>query len=145
MSQAQREAIADTVERLIADAYDLSQPDPPGRMIALYADSGVVSASGGRIVASRDTIANGIRSFWERIGQNMRGPQWIWEQTYVEVLSPTAAVLTGRYHIPHHAPNGQMHDIGGAWTALFEKRYGRWVIVQEHLSDRDIPMADMAP
>jgi hypothetical protein len=25
--------------------------------------------------------------------------------------------------------------VGGAWTALFVRRGGRWVIVQEHLSD----------
>jgi hypothetical protein len=25
--------------------------------------------------------------------------------------------------------------IAGAWTAAFERRGGRWVIVQEHLSD----------
>jgi hypothetical protein len=27
------------------------------------------------------------------------------------------------------------HVIGGAWTAVFQKRGGRWVIIQEHLSD----------
>jgi hypothetical protein len=27
------------------------------------------------------------------------------------------------------------HVIGGAWTAVFQKRGGRWVVIQEHLSD----------
>jgi hypothetical protein len=27
------------------------------------------------------------------------------------------------------------HVIGGAWTAVFQKRAGKWVIIQEHLSD----------
>jgi hypothetical protein len=27
------------------------------------------------------------------------------------------------------------HVIGGAWTAVFQRRGRRWVIVQEHLSD----------
>jgi hypothetical protein len=27
------------------------------------------------------------------------------------------------------------HVIGGAWTAVFQKRGGQWVIIQEHLSD----------
>jgi hypothetical protein len=27
------------------------------------------------------------------------------------------------------------HELGGAMTEVFEKRDGRWVIVQEHLSD----------
>jgi hypothetical protein len=30
---------------------------------------------------------------------------------------------------------GMSHVIGGAWTAVFQKRGGRWVIIQEHLSD----------
>jgi len=31
------------------------------------------------------------------------------------------------------------HDLAGAWTALFERRNGKWVIVQEHLSDVPMP------
>jgi hypothetical protein len=31
------------------------------------------------------------------------------------------------------------HVIGGAWTAVFANRGGRWVIVQEHLSDAPTP------
>jgi hypothetical protein len=30
---------------------------------------------------------------------------------------------------------GMNHVIAGAWTAVFQKRDGQWVIVQEHLSD----------
>jgi hypothetical protein len=33
------------------------------------------------------------------------------------------------------------HVIGGAWTAVFEKRGGRWYVIQEHLSDLP-PVAD---
>jgi hypothetical protein len=39
---------------------------------------------------------------------------------------------------------GAPHVIGGAWTAVFARRDGRWAIVQEHLSD--VPAAvDAAP
>lgn len=54
---------------------------------------------------------------------------------YIDVMSPTAAVMTATYRIPHQQPNGMSHVFGGAWTAAFELRNGRWVIVQEQLSD----------
>jgi hypothetical protein len=53
----------------------------------------------------------------------------------VDVLAPDAAVMTSTYRVPHLTPMGIDHVIGGAWTAVFQKRGGRWVIIQEHLSD----------
>jgi hypothetical protein len=44
-------------------------------------------------------------------------------------------VLTTTYAIPHRTPEDRPHTLAGAWTAVFERRGGRWVIVQEHLSD----------
>ena len=53
----------------------------------------------------------------------------------VDVLAPDAAVMTSTYRVQHRTPMGMDHVIGGAWTAVFQKRGGRWVIIQEHLSD----------
>jgi hypothetical protein len=53
----------------------------------------------------------------------------------VGVLAPDAAVMTSTYRVPHLTPMGTNHVIGGARTAVFQKRGGRWVIIQEHLSD----------
>jgi ketosteroid isomerase-like protein len=61
---------------------------------------------------------------------------------FVDVLSPDAAVLTTTYRVPHQTPDGRPHVIGGAWTAVFARRDGRWQIVQEHLSD--VPAAPAA-
>lgn len=134
---AQERAIADTLGRLIESAYDFSRPgDPVARMMHLYPDSGpVVSASAGQIITSRDSLAASIRAFWDNVGRNMRNPRWVWGERHVTVLCPDAAVMTFTYRIPHLTPAGMPHEVGGAWTALFEKRNGRWVIVQEHLSD----------
>jgi len=44
-------------------------------------------------------------------------------------------VLTTTYAIPHRTPEDEPHTLAGAWTAVFARRDGRWVIVQEHLSD----------
>jgi ketosteroid isomerase-like protein len=137
MSEAQKAAIADTLRQLIASAYDFSKGgEAVRRIMSLYPDTGrVISAASGHITASRDSLQAQIREFWTYVGQNMRNPTWTWGQTYVEVLSPDAAVLTATYRIPHTTPRGDPHVIGGAMTSVFERRNGKWVIVAEHLSD----------
>lgn len=138
LTGAERRAIADTVEGLVRRAYDVSAPSAGAdRLISLYADSGsVVSASTGRIQTSRDSLVDGIRYFWESTGRNMREPRWIWEQMVTDVLSPDAAVVTATYRVPHRTPRGEPHELAGAMTLVFGRRGGRWVVVQEHLSDR---------
>lgn len=137
MSPAQRAAVADTLKALIINAYDLSKPgDPVPRLMSLYPATGpVISASGGQVSTSRDTLEAGIRAFWDNVGKNMRNPKWTWGPMRIDVLAPDAAVVTTTYSIPHLTPAGQPHVIAGAWTAVFQRKEGRWVIVQEHLSD----------
>ena len=139
LAGVERQAIADTLEGLVRRAYDVSDPSAGAaqRLITLYADSGrVVSASGGRMLTSRDSLIEGIRYFWESTGRNMREPQWIWEQMVTDVLSRDAAVVTATYRVPHRTPRGEPHELAGAMTLVFARRNGRWVVVQEHLSDR---------
>jgi len=128
-------ALADTLKGLIAAAYDFGTPGVPERMSALYPDTGrVVFASGGQVGTSPDSLRAGIADFWRNAGQNMREAKWVWGDVYLDRLSPTAALLTGSWSIPHIAPTGNPHTIRGAWTALFRFRDGRWMIVSEHLS-----------
>ena len=135
-SGAQADRIRAEVERSLRDAYDLSKPNVAERMLSLYPPSGpIVSAASGRVISSRDSIAMGIRYFWNNVGTNMRNPTWVWEHFYVDVLSPTSAVVTATYRVPHLDPHNMPHEIAGAMTEVFEKRGGKWVIVQEHLSD----------
>ncbi|HEY2854515.1 MAG TPA: DUF4440 domain-containing protein [Gemmatimonadaceae bacterium] len=136
LTPAERGAIAHDIEAKVRDAYDLSKPGAEQKMLALYADTGrIVSTSAGRAIASRDTIAEGIRLFWVNVGSNMKDPKWIWTHTYVDVLSPNSAVFTGTYRVPHLTPRGEPHEIDGAMTLVFAKRAGKWGVVQEHLSD----------
>ena len=129
-------ALADTLKARIEAAYDFSRPGVVERMNSLYADSGrVISASGGRVIASADSIRAGIATFWENVGRNMKDAKWVWGDVYVDRLAPDAAVLTGTWSIPHIAPTGQPHTIRGAWTAVFRHLGGKWVIVTEHLSE----------
>jgi hypothetical protein len=137
VTDAQRAAIADTLQRMIISAYDLTQPgDKVERLMSLYPTSGpVISASAGMVSTSRDTLQAGIRAFWQNVGRNMRDPKWTWGPMHVDVLSPDAAVVTTTYRVPHLTPLGEPHVIAGAWTAVFQRRAGKWAIVQEHLSD----------
>jgi ketosteroid isomerase-like protein len=128
-------ALKDTLTARIAEAYDFTRPGLAERMIALYPDSGrVLSASGGLLTTSPDSLRAGIRAFWENTGQNMRDAHWQWDEVYVDRLGPDAAVLNGRWSIPHIAPTGRPHVLRGVWTAVFRRIGGRWLIVAEHLS-----------
>ena len=146
LSPEQRRAIATEIDARVRDAYDLAKPGSEQRMIALYADTGrIVSASGGRAIASRDTVIEGIKLFWKYVGANMKQPKWIWTNTYVDVLSPNAAVFTGTYRVPHLTPRGEPHEIAGAMTLVFVNRGQKWGVVQEHLSDAPPAMATTTP
>ena len=144
LSTAERTAIADTLRSMIVSAYDLKEPgDAVARMMSLYPASGnVVSASGGRVSLSRDSLEAGIHAFWQYVGQNMREPKWTWDTMHVDVLARDAAVVTATYHVAHLTPRGEPHTIAGAMTAAFQRRDGRWSVVQEHLSD--LPTAEPA-
>jgi hypothetical protein len=144
-SAAEKKAIAAEIEAEVRSAYDLKKPDVEKSLETLYADTGrIVSASSGTIIASRDTLFAGIHAFWKYVGSNMRDPKWMWDRILIDVLSRDAAVMTATYHVPHLTPTNMPHVIGGAWTAVFRKENGRWVIVQEHLSDLPPAMADSA-
>jgi hypothetical protein len=136
MSSAEKKVIADSLKRLVVAAYDLSKPDPVGSLMSLYPTSGrVISASGGVTTTTRPQLEQGIKAFWTYVGRNMKQARWEWTSMTVDVLAPDAAAMTSTYQIPHLTPMGMNHVIGGAWTAVFQKRDGKWVIVQEHLSD----------
>jgi hypothetical protein len=136
MSSAEKAAIADSLKHLVVATYDLSKPDVVKRLMSLYPTEGrVISASGGVTTTTRPELERSIQAFWTYVGQNMRQPRWEWTSMTVDVLAPDAAVMTSTYRIPHLTPMAMNHVIGGAWTAVFQKRGGKWVIIQEHLSD----------
>ena len=130
-------AIADTLTRMVKEAYDFSQGDEVvDRLLALYPDTGrVVSASGGRVITSRDSLDAAIRAFWMTVGRNMRDARTEWGPIHVDAPSTRAAVVTAQYSVPHTTPRGEPHSIGGAMTLVFAKQGTRWVVIQEHLSD----------
>lgn len=136
VSPADRAAIQKIVRLRVTSAYDFSRPNVVANLMGLYAtDTRVVSASVGRVTTSLDSLRQGIEAFWTNVGVNMRNPRVTWPSMYVDVLARDAAVMTATYRIEHVAPDGMPHLIAGAWTAVFQRRRGKWVIIQEHLSD----------
>jgi hypothetical protein len=145
VSDADRKAIADSIQKLVTNAYDLTAPNPVQRMMSLYPDSGpVYSTASGHISTTRAELEHQIGEFWKYVGSNMRNPKWEWTAMHVDVLAPDAAVLTASYRVPHMTPMNMQHVIAGAWTAVFVNRGGKWVVIQEHLSDVPAAIADSA-
>lgn len=136
LTRSERAAIADSIQRLVTTTYDLSAENPVARLMSLYPESGAVySANSGRITSTRADLQRQVETFWRFVGSNMRNPEWEWTAMQVAALSPNAAVMSATYQIRHLTPQNTPHAIGGAWTALFERRNGRWLITHEHLSD----------
>lgn len=144
LSPTERAAIGDSIKQLVVSTYDLSRPGAVERMMSLYPDSGVIlSANSGRVTTTRAALKAQIDTFWTYVGRNMRNPKWEWTSMHVDVLSGDAAVMTATYRVPHLTPQNTPHVIGGAWTALFVRRGGKWAIIQEHLSDVPAAAAPM--
>ncbi len=145
VSDADRKAIADSIQKLVTSAYNLTAPNPVPRMMSLYPDSGpVYSTASGHIFTTRADLEHQIGEFWKYVGSNMRNPKWEWTAMHVDVLARDAAVMTASYRVPHLTPMNMQHVIAGAWTAVFVNRGGRWQIIQEHLSDVPAAIADSA-
>lgn len=139
VSPLQRLAAQRAIRTEVVAAYDFTRPNVVDNLMALYAPTGpIISASGGRITMSRDSLRTGIMAFWTNVGRNMRDAHVDWTAMHIDVLAPTVAVMTATYRIPHRQPNGLPHVIGGAWTAVFVLRDGHWLIIEEHLSDNPL-------
>jgi len=142
VSAEQQKIISDSLRKLVVETYDLSKPNAVERLMSLYPAAGpVYSTSSGHISKSRTELQTQIETFWKYVGSNMRNPKWEWTDMHIDVLSPDAAVMTASYRVPHLNPMNTPHTIAGAWTAVFVNRGGRWVVVQEHLSDAPAPPA----
>lgn len=140
VSVLQRISAERAIRAEVVGAYDLNRPHVPDNLMALYAPTGpIISASGGKITTSRDSLRSGIEAFWTNVGANMRDAHVDWTAMHIDVLAPDVAMMAATYRIPHKTPRGLPHVIGGAWTAVFVQRGGHWYIIEEHLSDDPFP------
>jgi hypothetical protein len=143
LSAADSTAIADSLRSLVRGAYDLSKGDVVQRMMSLYPDSGrVISTTAGRTTTTQDSLQAAVASFWDGVGQYMVRPTWTFGTMQVDVLGKNSAAMSVQYTVPHWTDRGAPHVIGGAWTTIWERRDGRWMIIHEHLSDMPRALAE---
>lgn len=142
LTASEARSIGDSIRSLVTAAYDLSAPDVPAGMLSIYPREGrVVSATAGRVTTTRELVGIAVTSFWDGVGQYMIRPTWTWDAIEVDVISRDAAVMTAQYTVPHWTDRGTPHVIGGVWTAVWQRRGGRWVVTNEHLSDMPLASA----
>lgn len=136
LTAAEATSIGDSIRTLVVSAYDLTARDVAAGMLSVYPPDGrVVSATAGRVTTTRQLLGMAVKSFWDGVGQYMIRPTWTWDAIQVDVISRDAAVMTAQYSVPHWTDEGTPHVIGGVWTAVWQRRDGRWEITNEHLSD----------
>lgn len=127
---AQRAAVADTIrqeaDRVIA-ALASRQVDSLADLFTKDAD--FVYVDNGRIYPDNAALKSAATPFFGRIGR--AGGRW--EPAHVLVLGPDAGAFTGVFR-------AEMADTAGAplwtdgkiWTFVYQRRAGRWQIIQAH-------------
>src|SRR5262249_16825341 len=63
------------------------------------------------------------------------------------VLGPDAVMITSPYHIAAKAKGKPEYKGQGVWTGVFQRRGGKWTVVETHMSDQhaDAMMAALTP
>ena len=128
LSARQREAVADTIriqaDRLIAALGHLD------RFMELFTtEPDLVYVDNGRIYPNRAALAKAAGGFFTRV----RSTGGTWDPAHVLPLSSSSGAFTGIFR-------PQMVDTSGAalwtegkiWTFVYQRRGGKWVIVQAH-------------
>lgn len=127
---AQRAAVADTILAAANDVIAAIGSRDIDRFMALFTtDPDLTYVDNGRIYPSREALAAAAGGFFTRLAS--AGGHW--EAPKVLPLSPSAGSFTGIFR-------PEMTDTAGAplwtdgkiWTFVYQRRGGRWVIVQAH-------------
>jgi hypothetical protein len=100
------------------------------RFVALFAaDPDFVYVDNGRIYPDRAALAAAAGGFFRRV----RSAGGSWESPRVLPLSRTAGAFTGIFRARMIDTAGvPLWTEGKIWTLVYERRGGRWVIVQAH-------------
>jgi uncharacterized protein (TIGR02246 family) len=129
MTDAQRAAVADTVRRQTDAFIAAFNHMDPNEFIAQMAINESFAESG-RLYPSRDSVSGTVRTFVAGI----RSLEVGWDQVQVTVLAPDAAVVTGTFHENFVDKAGKTTKLHGAWSGVYQRRDGKWGIVQAHES-----------
>ena len=128
LSARQRAAVADTIriqaDRLIGTIGNID------RFMELFTtEPDLEYVDNGRIYPNREALAKAASGFFKRV----RSTGGRWDPAHVLPLSSSSGAFTGIFR-------PQMVDAGGValwtegkiWTFVYQRRGGKWVIVQAH-------------
>jgi ketosteroid isomerase-like protein len=129
-TDTQRAAVADTIrleaERVIA-ALASRQVDSLAELFTR--DSDFVYVDNGRIYPDNAALKAAATPFFGRIGR--AGGRW--DPAHVLVLAPDAGAFTGVFRAEMADTAGTpLWTDGKIWTFVYQRRAGRWQIVQAH-------------
>ena len=140
LTASQRQAIADTVRQQAAALYADENRRSAEVFIQQMSDSDFHYASTGNLFPTKDSLSRAAR---QRVSALRELTYTLRDSGYVSVLSPDAAVFTGAYDEVAVDSGGKKTTYRDAWTGVYERRNGKWVITHGHFSRA--PVADQQP
>lgn len=130
LTPVRRAAVADTI-RMAADRVIAAIASKQiGRFMELFAtEPDLTYVDNGRIYPSREALAAAAGGFFKRIGQ----AGGTWESPRILVLSESSGAFTGIFRPLMSDLDGKpLWTDGKIWTFVYQRRAGKWVIVQAH-------------
>jgi hypothetical protein len=140
VTDSQRRAIADTIRQQAAALYADENRRSAEVFIQQMSDSDFHYASTGNLFPSKDSLSRAAR---QRVSALRELTYTLRDSGYVSVLSPDAAVFTGAYDEVAVDSGGKKTTYRDAWTGVYERRNGKWVITHGHFSRA--PVVDQQP
>jgi len=96
-----------------------------------YFAPGPTVVSNGFLYPSFESLATELKAFY---GSLRDVSVAAWDEMRVDVVSDSAAVLTGRFRWSSTDTDGETTDLRGIWTAVFVFVQNRWKILVRHES-----------
>lgn len=127
---AQRAAVADTIRMQAEEVIAALASRDVERFASLFtADADFIYVDNGRIYPDRAALTAAATPFFGRLGA-VAGR---WDPAHALALSPTAGAFTGVFRPTMTDTAGAPLWVDGKiWTFVYERRGGRWLIVQAH-------------
>ena len=130
LTPAGRSAIEDTIR---SRATVFAQSIGPGKLTAFLdlftPDRDFIYVDGGRIYPTRDALGKAASGFFG----SLKTGGGTWGEQRVIALSPTAGAFTGVFRSQISDTTGRaVWTDGKVWTLIYQRRAGKWVIVQAH-------------
>jgi uncharacterized protein (TIGR02246 family) len=126
MSAAQRAALTDTIHQQ-AQKFIAALASRDGAQFRSLFSSDITYVDAGKIYPSREALVTAATGFFRR--QRSIGGTFAPEK--ITILGPNAAAYTGVFHaaVVDTAGKPGWQD-GKVWTLVYERRDGKWQIVQ---------------